>query len=78
MNLFSKGRLLFWVRFPGSSSSLAALADLCEAEKLTVKVGQTVELSNEGIQHAFALQTSRRAVGKIVIDMNNAIPQKLK
>jgi len=74
LDLFPKGTRLFWIRFPGSGGVLSRLAELCdtpdETVSLKVNVSKTFPLTTSGVQAAFAEQMTRRAVGKIVIDLD--------
>lgn len=67
VNLFAGGRELFWVRFPGSASALAALARFCAAGRLKVARVHCRPFTKEGVREAFRRQMSRRVVGKIAI-----------
>lgn len=69
VNLFAKGRELFWVRFPGSAADLAALARFCAAGQLKVTLAHCLPFTEEGVRQAFRLQMSRRIVGKIAIQI---------
>ncbi len=69
VNLFAKGRELFWVRFPNSASDLAALARFCAAGQLKVTLAHTLPFTEAGVREAFRLQMSRRIVGKIAIQI---------
>ncbi|CAF1643846.1 unnamed protein product, partial [Didymodactylos carnosus] len=62
VNCFSKGRLLFWVRFPDSTQRLESLRQFCEANQLKVAIANRMLFTDEGVQEAFRLQMSRRAV----------------
>ena len=66
---FTKGRQLFWVRFPNSASRLELLRKFCETNQLKVTIADRLPFTQEGVQEAFHLQMSRRTVGKIVIDI---------
>jgi NADPH:quinone reductase-like Zn-dependent oxidoreductase len=66
---FTKGRQLFWVRFPDSAKRLESLRQFCEANQLKVTIANRMPFTEEGIQEAFHLQMSRRTVGKIVIEV---------
>ena len=71
VNLFAKGRELFWIRFPGCGKdleALRALADGAESERrIQPRVAQTFPLTSRGARDAFAALHSRRAVGKLVV-----------
>jgi NADPH:quinone reductase-like Zn-dependent oxidoreductase len=72
IDLFAKGRELFWIRFPGCRKdldSLRALADGAEDTSRGIKprIAQTHPLTSEGARAAFAALHSRRTVGKVVV-----------
>ena len=71
VNLFPKGRELFWIRFPGCGKDLEALramADAAESERrVQPRVAQTFPLTSRGVRDAFAALHSRRTVGKLVV-----------
>ena len=72
IDLFAKGRELFWIRFPGCRKdldSLRALADGAEDTSRGIKprIAQTHTLTSEGARAAFAALHSRRTVGKVVV-----------
>jgi NADPH:quinone reductase-like Zn-dependent oxidoreductase len=69
VDCFSKGRQLFWVRFPNSAKRLESLCQFCEANQLNVTIANRMPFTEQGLQEAFRLQMSRRTVGKIVIEM---------
>jgi NADPH:quinone reductase-like Zn-dependent oxidoreductase len=69
IDCFSKGRQLFWVRFPDSAKRLESLCQFCEANQLKVTIANRMPFTEQGLQEAFRLQMSRRTVGKIVIEM---------
>jgi NADPH:quinone reductase-like Zn-dependent oxidoreductase len=69
VDCFSKGRQLFWVRFPDSAKRLESLCQFCEASQLKVTIANRMPFTEQGLQEAFRLQMSRRTVGKIVIEM---------
>ena len=64
----------FRIRFPGSGSVLARLAELCDTPDETisfkVKVSKTFPLTTKGVKDAFTEQMTRRAVGKVVLDLD--------
>ena len=75
IDLFAKGRELFWIRFPGCRKdldSLRALADGAEDTSSNLRgikprIAQTHPLTSEGARAAFAALHSRRTVGKVVV-----------
>jgi len=67
-NLFGKEKL-FWIRFPHSKEELLQLKGYCDAGHLKPKIEKTVPFTIDGIQEAFADIMSRRAKGKIVIQV---------
>ena len=71
IDLFEKGTLLFWVRFPNSSDYLKELKKYCDEGKLKVKVSKTFPFTTEGVQNAFDYEMARRTVGKISIQICN-------
>jgi len=69
IDLFPRGRELFWVRFPHSATQLAELARFWAAQRLRVTVAAALPFTAAGVREAFDAQMSRRAVGKLVIDV---------
>eukprot|EP00128_Syssomonas_multiformis_P007135 Colp12_sorted_trinity150504_noHs@12953 len=69
LNLFPKGEILHWVRFPCAQAELAQLAHLCESGQLKVQIGKKVDFEEKEIQEACGLLKSRRTVGKVVISL---------
>lgn len=64
-------RKLFWVRFLHTSKELAQIAKFVDAGWLHVRVGTVKHgLDETGVREAFAIQKSRRSVGKIVVEIN--------
>ena len=57
-----------------SGGVLQRISELCDTPddtvSLKVKVSKTFPLTTEGVQAAFAEQMTRRAVGKIVVDLD--------
>jgi NADPH:quinone reductase-like Zn-dependent oxidoreductase len=71
VDLFSRGRELFWIRFPCSAGALGELAELADAGKLRPSVAEVLPFSSEGVQSAFAKLNGRRTAGKIVIQVSS-------
>lgn len=69
INLFSRGRLLFWVRFPYSSKYLESLTKFVENGKLNIVVSTILPFTEEGIRKGFQILKSRKTKGKVVIKM---------
>ncbi|UJR18633.1 hypothetical protein I4U23_005541 [Adineta vaga] len=69
IDCFTKGRQLFWVRFPNSAKRLELLRQFCEANQLKVTIANRLPFTEDGIREAFRLQMTRRTVGKIVIEI---------
>ena len=67
VDLFAKGRELFWIRFPGCGKDLEALRALAEEKRIKPRVAQTFPLTSRGARDAFAALHSRRTVGKVVV-----------
>jgi len=67
IDLFAKGRELFWIRFPGCGKDLEALRALAEEKRIKPRVAQTFPLTSRGARDAFAALHSRRTVGKVVV-----------
>ena len=67
IDLFAKGRELFWIRFPGCGKDLEALRALAEEKRIKPRVAQTFLLTSRGARDAFAALHSRRTVGKVVV-----------
>eukprot|EP00193_Tetraselmis_chui_P007065 CAMPEP_0177766326 /NCGR_PEP_ID=MMETSP0491_2-20121128/8467_1 /TAXON_ID=63592 /ORGANISM="Tetraselmis chuii, Strain PLY429" /LENGTH=528 /DNA_ID=CAMNT_0019282737 /DNA_START=390 /DNA_END=1977 /DNA_ORIENTATION=+ len=72
VDLFSRGRELFWIWFPCSAGALGELAELADAGKLRPSVAEVLPFSAEGVQSAFAKLNGRRTAGKIVIQHTSA------
>ena len=69
INLFARGRLLFWVRFPYSSNYLKSLTKFAEDGKLKISVSKILPFSTDGVTEGFKLLKDRRTKGKIVISL---------
>jgi NADPH:quinone reductase-like Zn-dependent oxidoreductase len=67
INLFARGKLLFWVRFPYSSGYLETLTKYVQNGKLKLTISSILPFSSEGIQKGFQMLKSRKTKGKIVI-----------
>ena len=67
INLFARGRLLFWVRFPYSTKYLESLTKIVQDGKLKVVVSSVLPFSEGGVQKGFQMLKSRKTKGKIVI-----------
>ena len=55
IDLFAKGRELFWIRFPGCGKDLEALRALAEEKRIKPRVAQTFPLTSRGARDAFAV-----------------------
>jgi len=75
LNLFSKNRELFWVRFPKSAPFLEELRnDFIDLEgnlKLRPTIATELPFSIEGVREAFQLMHKRRVVGKLVLKVGS-------
>lgn len=77
VNLFARGRELFWIRFPGCASDLAELARVCDGDasasggrtSVAPAIEATLPLTSEGVAEAFRRLHSRRVRGKIVVEV---------
>lgn len=67
VNLFKPGRLLHWIRFPGSTHYLQKLAQLCDDRQLKIRIQQQFPVTSENVQKAFGMQMDRRVAGKIIL-----------
>lgn len=69
LNLFEKGRELFWIYLPNTRAKLAEIKDYCERNRLRTQIAEELPFTNEGVQSAFAMLMNRRTVGKVVINL---------
>ena len=70
VNLFPKGKLLFWVRLSDVVSELKELCDLIKNNQLHIRMETVYSFTEENVNEAFAKQLSRRVVGKIAIEIS--------
>jgi len=64
VDLFPKGRMLFWVRFPKSAGALERLTEMSEGGGLRPVVALEATFEEEPVRGAFAALHGRRVVGK--------------
>ena len=76
VNLFKRGKELFWINFNRCAPDLKTLRALAEGEGSnggvrTVKpaIERTVSLTDEGVREAFRMLHGRRVRGKLAIEL---------
>lgn len=67
---FHKRAPPFWIYFRGLERQLRYLRDMYDAGDLKPRVGNRFPFTNDGVRDALALLRSRRAVGKVIIDID--------
>ena len=67
---FHKRAPPFWIYFRGLERQLRYLRDMYDAGDLKPRVGNRFPFTNDGVREALALLRSRRAVGKVIIDID--------
>ena len=58
INLFARGRMLFWVRFPNASTDLQRLCDMHERGVLRPTLAHVHEFTAQGVREAFCEQVT--------------------
>lgn len=71
LNLFPRGRELYWIRLPKSAPGLEVLRGWVEAGQLRPIVAETVRFDDAGVRAGFASLHSRRVVGKVVVALDD-------
>ncbi len=76
LNLFGKGRELFWVRFPASNLELQRIAEWIDAGIVKVHISERLPFTEENVQIGFEKLLSRRSTGKIILDLTTTLMNK--
>lgn len=67
VNLFGKGRELFWIMFPGCRPNLETLRSMADEGSVKPAIDATVQLTDEGVREGFRRLNGRRTQGKVVL-----------